>query len=75
MIVLLIAALIIVGPMLWPRGVIAVSVEKMFGGTLTTYERVKGLKALRAWWKGELEAEPTASIIHEPALFEPSARG
>ena len=49
-----IALAVIVGPMLWPRGIVVKSVEPMFGGTLTNYERVSGLKAVRHWWNGEL---------------------
>jgi hypothetical protein len=55
---LLVSAAVIVGPTLWPRGVVLKSSRPFLNGTLDEYERVSGLKALAAWWKGELEREP-----------------
>jgi hypothetical protein len=55
---LIMSAAIIVGPLLLPSGVVAKSERPFLNGTLTEYERVTGFKALRAWWKGELEREP-----------------
>ena len=54
----LVAAVIIVGPIIWPRGVVPKHETDFLNGTLTEYERVSGFRALRHWWKGELEREP-----------------
>lgn len=54
----LLSAVIVVGPLLMPRGVVVKSARPFLNGTLTEYERVSGWKAIRAWWDGALEREP-----------------
>lgn len=49
-----IAAAVVLGPFLWPQGIIVKAEEKWLNGTLTYYERVSGLNAVRHWWKGNL---------------------
>jgi hypothetical protein len=69
-IVFLLAAGIILVPMLLPSGVIVKSEERLFEGTLTTYERVGGLRAFRHWWNGDLEPEPAVDGVHtDPPLI------
>lgn len=55
----LIAVPIVLGPILWPRGIVVKSEKPFINGTLTEFKRVSGVAAVRAWWRGELQREPS----------------